>query len=142
MVYHSLIQGSIFSDVRGKLNFFNAFDMSKIVRFYEITPDNVDIVRAWQAHKNEMKWFYCHTGAFIVHLVEVDSFKQPSPHKNPIKIILEAKNPSILEITGGYATGFKAIEENSTLQVFSNFSVDESKNDDFRYPIEKWDAKW
>lgn len=142
MVYHNLIQGTNFTDVRGKLNFFNAFDMASIVRFYEIKPNNVDIIRAWQAHKKEMKWFYCHTGAFVVHLILVDDFENPAPLLKPKRIVLEAIDPMILEISGGYATGFKAIEENSILQVFSNFSLDESKNDDFRYPIEKWEAKW
>ena len=137
MAYHNLIQGSTFTDERGNINFFNSFDMAKVARFYEIKPSNIDIIRAWQAHKEELKWFYCHTGVFVVQLVE-----QPSTLLNPKKIVLDAKNPAILEISGGYATGFKAIEENSILQVFSNSSLDESKNDDFRYPIEKWEAKW
>ena len=142
MVYHNLIQGSKFFDERGRLNFFNTFDMNAIVRFYEIVPNYTSMIRAWQGHKEEMKWFYCHTGAFVVHLVRVDDFENPSPLLKPKRIFLEAKNPAILEISGGYATGFKAMEENSTLQVFSNFNLEESKNDDFRYPIEKWDAKW
>lgn len=142
MVYHKLISGATFSDARGQLNFFNAFDMTSIVRVYEIKHDNIDIIRAWQAHKEEMKWFYCHTGAFVMQLIEVDDFKQPSALLKPKRIVLEAKNPTILELSGGYATGFKAIEEGSTLQVFSNFSLNESKNDDFRYPIEKWEAEW
>ena len=142
MANYKLIPGVNFTDDRGELNFFNAFDMVSIVRFYEIRPSNVDNIRAWQAHKKEMKWFYCHKGAFVVHLIQVDDFENPSPLLKPKRIILEAKNPMILEISGGYATGFKALEENSTLQVFSNFSLDESKNDDFRYPIEKWDAEW
>ena len=142
MANYKLITGANFTDDRGELNFFNAFDMSSIVRFYEIKFHNMDIIRAWQAHKKEMKWFYCHTGAFVMQLIEVDDFEQPSALLKPIRIILEANNPLILEISGGYATGFKAIEENSILQVFSNFSLEESKNDDFRYPIEKWDGKW
>ncbi|TQO37378.1 hypothetical protein GQ41_1983 [Arenibacter algicola] len=142
MAYHNLIQGSTFTDERGNINFFNSFDMAKVARFYEIKPSNIDIIRAWQAHKEELKWFYCHTGVFVVQLVEVDNFEQPSTLLNPKKIVLDAKNPAILEISGGYATGFKAIEENSILQVFSNSSLGESKNDDFRYPIEKWEAKW
>ncbi|MBD0778830.1 dTDP-6-deoxy-3,4-keto-hexulose isomerase [Maribacter sp. ANRC-HE7] len=142
MVYHKLISGATFTDERGQLNFFNAFDMASIVRVYEIKHDNIDIIRAWQAHKNEMKWFYCHTGAFVMQLIEIDDFKQPSALLKPKRIVLEAKNPTILELSGGYATGFKAIEEGSTLQVFSDFSLNESKNDDFRYPIEKWEAEW
>ncbi len=142
MAYNKLISGDTFSDARGQLNFFNAFDMASIVRVYEIKHGNTDVIRAWQAHKKEMKWFYCHTGSFVMYLVEVDDFEQPSDLLKPKRIILDAKNPAILELSGGYATGFKAQEENSTLQVYSNFSLDESKNDDFRYPIEKWDAKW
>ncbi len=142
MANYKLISGANFTDDRGELNFFNAFDMSSIVRFYEIQYHNMDIIRAWQAHRDEMKWFYCHTGAFVMQLIEVDDFEQPSALLKPKRIILEANNPTILELSGGYATGFKALEENSALQVFSNFSLEESKNDDFRYPIEKWDAKW
>lgn len=137
-----LIKGSNYVDERGLLKFFNTFDMGSIVRFYEINPDNVDVIRAWQAHKKEMKWFYCHTGAFVVHLIQIDDFENPSPLLKPKRFVLEAKNPLILEISGGYATGFRAIKVNSSLQVFSNFSLDESKKDDFRYPIEKWEAKW
>lgn len=142
MAYHKLIQGSKFTDERGQLNFFKAFSLESVVRFYEIKPSSIDIIRAWQAHREEMKWFYCHTGAFLLHLVVVDDFGDPSNLLKPIRIILESKNPMILELSGGYATGLKAIEENSILQVFSNFNLDESKNDDFRYPIEKWDAEW
>ncbi|WP_282056646.1 hypothetical protein [Maribacter luteus] len=142
MVYNKLISGETFIDERGQLNFFNTFDMSSIRRIYEIKNENVNIIRAWQAHKNEMKWFYCHTGSFVMQLIEIDNFEHPSALLQPKRIILEANNPSILELSGGYATGFKALEENSTLQVFSNFSLNESKNDDYRYPIEKWEAEW
>lgn len=142
MAHYKLIPGAKFLDTRGKLNFFNDFDMIPIVRFYEIEQDNIAIIRAWQAHKKEMKWFYCHKGAFVVHLIRVDDFENPSPILKPKRIILKAIDPMILEISGGFATGFKAIEENSSIQVFSNFKLEDSKNDDFRYPIEKWDAKW
>lgn len=142
MVYHNLIKGSIFTDERGKLNFINTLDMSAIVRFYEIAPRNTGIIRGWQGHREEKKWFYCHTGAFVVNLIQMDDFENPSSYLKPERFLLEAKNPKVLEISGGYATGFKAVEENSIFQVFSNFSLEQSKNDDFRYPIEKWDAKW
>ena len=142
MVSQTLIEGSNFKDERGTLSFFNTFDMTEIVRMYEIAPSNTKSIRAWQGHKVEKKWFYCNAGAFMINLVQVDDFENPSPLLKPKRIVLDAKNPEILEISGGYATGFKASKENSKLQVFSNFSLDESKNDDFRYPIEKWDAKW
>ncbi len=142
MVFQNLIQGSAFSDDRGVINFFNSFNMSEIVRMYEISPSNITIKRGWQGHKAEKKWFYCHTGSFVVNLIKLDNFESPSDHLKPKNLILNGDDPRVLEISGGYATAFKAIEESSKLLVFSNFSLEESKNDDFRYPIEKWEAKW
>ena len=142
MVSHTLLKGANFVDERGVIVFFNTFNMGEIVRMYEIAPSNMSIIRAWQGHKSERKWFYCNAGAFVVNLIKLDNFEKPSSLLKPERFLLEAKNAAILRISGGYATGFKAAEENSRLQVFSNFSLDESKNDDFRYPIEKWEAKW
>jgi len=142
MIFHTLIEGANFSDERGGLNFFNAFDMSEIVRMYEIAPIDTKSIRGWQAHKNEKKWFYCHAGAFIVNLIEVDNFESPSKTLSPSQFILSAEKPRILEISGGYATGFIAKENHSKLLVFSNFSLEKSKNDDFRFPVETWEAEW
>ena len=142
MVSHTLLKGANFADERGVINFFNTFNMGEIVRMYEIAPNNINTIRAWQGHKHEKKWFYCHTGSFVVNIVMVDDFENPSLLLKPKRIVLEAKNLTILELSGGYATGIKGTEENSVLQVFSNFSLEASKNDDFRYAIENWNAKW
>ena len=142
MIFHNLIQGAIFSDERGGLNFFNTFNLNEIVRMYEILPGDTHTIRAWQGHKEEKKWFYCSSGSFIVNLVEVDDFDAPSKTLKPKRFELETDRPAILEISGGYATGFKAREDNSKLIVFSNFSLEASKNDDFRFPVEMWSGKW
>lgn len=142
MVFHHLIQGDSFRDERGGLNFFNNFNMSEIVRMYEISPSDTSMIRGWQGHKEEKKWFYCNSGSFVVNLVQIDNFDTPSKTIRPEQFVLESKKPSILEISGGYATGFKAGEDNSKLLVFSNFSLKESKNDDFRFPVDYWSAKW
>lgn len=142
MITMRTIQGSSFSDVRGALNFFNTFDMTKIVRMYEISPSDTYTIRGWQAHKEEKKWFYCNSGSFILNLVKIDNFESPSETIAPKRFVLEAKNPAVLEISGGYATAFKAQEDNSKLIVFSNFSLEASKNDDFRFSVETWNGKW
>lgn len=134
------IEGSRFSDERGKLHFFNSFDMSDIVRFYEIAPSNT--IRAWQGHRNEKKWFYCHAGSFIVHLIKLNNFDNPMKDIPSEKFLLNAKTPTILEIPSGYANGFKAMEKGSKLMVFSNFNLETSQDDDFRYPVEKWIVDW
>lgn len=142
MIFHNLIEGNRYADERGGLNFFNSFNMAEIVRMYEIAPSDTETIRGWQGHRNERKWFYCNEGAFIVNLVRLNSFETPSRNKVSERFILQAETPAVLEISGGYATGFKAKRENSKLLVFSNFSLEESKADDFRYPIDTWEATW
>ncbi len=142
MIFHKLIEGNNFSDERGGLNFFNTFDMTEIIRMYEISPSDLRTVRGWQAHQNEKKWFYCNSGSFVVNLIEIDNFEIPSRSIVPKRFELDSKKPRILEISGGYATGFRANEENSKLIVFSNFSLEASKEDDFRYDVDQWSAEW
>ncbi len=142
MVSCKLIEGSQFDDERGKLNFFNTFNMSDIIRMYEIIPKDTSIIRGWQAHKEEKKWFYCNSGAFIINLIKIDDFEIPSNHLSPKQFLLDAENPMILGVSGGYATAFKASAQNSKLLVFSNFTLERSKQDDFRYPLSKWSGKW
>lgn len=142
MADHRLIKGDLFEDERGKLRFVNAFDLQEVVRFYEIAPKNVHVIRAWQAHQQERKWFYCLSGSFVINLVQVDCFDSPSDKLVPLRIEIDDSVPQVLCVPGGYATGIKATTEGSRLQVFSNFGLAASKKDDFRFPLEKWEAKW
>lgn len=142
MSFARLVKGDTFSDQRGALRFFNDLDMREIVRFYEISPSDTKIIRAWQGHKKEKKWFYCSTGAFIIQLIKIDSFEEPSDQLETERVILRADHPTILLVSEGFATGIKSLEPGSKLQVFSNFTVEQSKQDDYRFPPEKWKVKW
>ena len=139
---HQIIQGNIFSDDRGLLSFVNDFSLKPIVRFYEITPKDSSLIRAWQAHKKESKWFYCSQGAFIVKIIKLDSFENPSDNLTVFSFELNANNPQVLFIPGGYANGFKAISEESKLIVYSNFELEASKLDDYRFETNKWINRW
>lgn len=139
---HKLILGNRFSDDRRLLSFINNFSLRPIIRFYEITPKNTSVVRAWQAHKNESKWFYCTHGSFKINLVKLDSFENPSDNLNVCTYELNTEEPQVLYIPGGYANGFKALSDGSKLMVFSNFDLEASKLDDFRFETEKWIKKW
>ncbi|MER3318199.1 MAG: hypothetical protein RIB79_07895 [Allomuricauda sp.] len=116
--------------------------MSEIVRFYEISPANQDIIRAWQGHQHEKKWFYCLSGSFVINIIEINDFNRPLEDLTPIRVELDSSNPKILAIPGGFVTGIKATSKNARLQVFSNAALDESKNDDFRFPLNQWSAQW
>lgn len=139
---HQIIQGNLFSDDRGSLSFANDFSLKSIVRFYEITPKDTTIIRAWQAHKKESKWFYCTQGAFKVNLIKLDSFENPSDDLTVISYELNANNPQVLYIPGGYANGFKSLCQESKLMVYSDFDLEASKLDDFRFESNKWINKW
>lgn len=137
-----IISGDTFRDHRGSLRFINRFNMQEVVRFYEIAVANTDIIRGWQAHQKEKKWFYCLDGRLIINLIKIDPFERPSSHLKSLKFILNDETPEVLCVPGGYASAIKAITQNARLQIFSNFSLEESENDDFRFPLEKWSADW
>jgi len=138
----TVFDGSSHVDERGKLNFFNTFDMKEVVRLYEIEPSTTNIIRAWQGHQEEKKWFYCPTGGFVINLIKIDDFQNPSKKLKVERFILSEDQPSILEVPGGFANGFKSITEGAKLMVFSNFSVAASQKDDFRFPVDQWSAQW
>lgn len=136
------IEGSTFSDARGNMKFFNTFDMKAVVRFYEISPANTEIIRGWQGHQKERKWFYCHTGAFMVQVVHIGARSSKENDIFPERFELRANVPIILEVPAGNATAFKATEEGSKLMVFSDFTLQESIEDDLRFPLETWNVQW
>ena len=137
-----LIKGSIHSDARGNLSFFNALDLSEVKRMYQIEAASTEIIRAWQAHKEEKKWFYCLQGSFIINLVKVINFENPDSNATSCQHIITAETPSVLCVEGGYASGIKATTPNSKVLVFSNVTLNESQNDDYRFNEDFWNANW
>lgn len=132
------IAGTVFEDERGEMCFFNTFSLAEAVRFYRIKPANTELVRAWQAHKKEQKWFYCLRGSFIVNVISVPELGATLAGEVREVFVLEAGTPEILKVPGGCATGFRALEDGSELMVFSDCTLEASKADDYRYPLERW----
>lgn len=128
-------------DNRGMVRFFNDFSLEEIVRFYEIYPISGQ-PRGWQAHKAERKWFYCKSGTIIVNLVKLDNFDQPSPRLELQEFELNADKPKILAVPCGYASAFLAREPGASLMVYSNFPLEASQKDDYRFPLETWKTSW
>lgn len=133
-----MIQGGEFLDSRGKLLYFNDFDMKDVKRFYIIEHPDTSVVRAWQGHKVEQKWFYVLSGSLRIILVQLDNWKNPSDDLAPQEFTLTSKDPQILHAPGGFANGFKALESNSKIMIFSSFTVEESANDNYRFNKNKW----
>jgi dTDP-4-dehydrorhamnose 3,5-epimerase-like enzyme len=136
--FSQITEGSLFSDERGTLAFANAFDLSPIKRFYFMTHPKTDIIRAWQGHKIERKWFYCTKGAFEIKVVEIDNWDNPSKDLLIKSHILDANNIQILAVKEGCCTAIRALENNASLMVFSDKTLDEAKGDDFRFDKNYW----
>lgn len=138
----SLIPGGIHSDERGSLTFFNALDIGPVKRFYIIEHPDTTIIRAWQGHRHEQKWFYVIAGMFKLAVIKPDNWQQPAVNLHPEIVTLKAEEPVVLHVPGGYATGFSALKPHSQMVVFSDTSVEASQKDDYRFDKSLWSEIW
>jgi len=134
----TIIKGGDYSDDRGCIRFVNDFQFLDVKRFYFIMHLNTSVVRAWQAHQFEKKYFYPISGSFAIAWVKIDDFNNPSDDLIPEVYLLSAENSEILSVPKGYANGLKAMEPNSELMIFSDMSLEDSLNENIRYPATKW----
>ncbi|HXH99858.1 MAG TPA: WxcM-like domain-containing protein [Sphingobacteriaceae bacterium] len=135
-----VIQGDVFNDVRGAIGFCNDFDMREVRRMYYISPASEKVIRAWQAHKKEKKWFLCTRGSVEVKLIKIDNFHNPSQNLPVTEFILHEDNLQILSVPGGFAIGIRTFTPDAKLHVYSNFTLKESINDDYRYDKDTWNV--
>ena len=130
-----LFKGKAHIDDRGVLVAFNDFDMTDVVRMYKIQP-NVDSIRAWQGNEFERKWFFVVKGQFRIQLRTLESL-------NPVgDFELKQSDHKVLAIEGGLFNGFQSLEEGSELIVFSDFSLEQSMEDNLRKSLEQvpWES--
>ncbi|ACU62187.1 cupin domain-containing protein [Chitinophaga pinensis] len=132
------IKGNQFSDHRGSLQFVNDFTFPDVQRFYQITHPDAAVIRAWQGHKIEEKFFYVVKGRFVIAWVEVDDWEQPSSDLPAEHVILEEGTPAVLHIPAGYANGIKALEPGSVLMVYSNLNLEASAADRWSFDQHLW----
>ncbi|SHJ44083.1 dTDP-4-dehydrorhamnose 3,5-epimerase [Tangfeifania diversioriginum] len=134
----TIIKGGAFSDHRGAMRFVNDFRFKDVKRFYLIKHPDPSVVRAWQGHRLEKKYFFPVAGSFVVAWVQIDNFETPSMNLVPEYQILSAGTSEILAIPKGYANGLKALEPDSEIMVFSDMYLDESVIEKDRYPADWW----
>lgn len=136
-----VVNGRNYTDERGELEFFNEFDMSPIKRVYFTTHFDIEVIRAWQGHTIESRWFRCVNGGFNVKLVEIDNWENPSDDLKVFEYELTAEKQEILYIPNGYVNGFKALKVDSKLMIMSNYGFNEIENDQIRFDHNKW-TEW
>lgn len=121
-MYRYLNSGSS-CDSHGEIRFVNEFDTSLIRRFYSINNLNIDSVRGWRRHKIENRWFYPILGSFILQLLQIDDWQNPSQTLSVSQELLTASGDRLLHIPNGYTTTVQSIEEDSQLLVFADSVV-------------------
>lgn len=132
-----IISGNVFSDNRGKLFYNNDLDLSEVKRMYIIENSSIDIIRAWQAHKIEKRWFVAVEGEFEIKLVQVDDFENTSDDLQIQSYQLNANLMDCLYVEPGFATSIQSKTSNAKLAVFSDYLLGEVV-DDYKFDSGKW----
>lgn len=127
-----LINGGLSVDDRGRVSFVNDFDFKDVKRFYLVSNHSKGFVRAWHGHEKEAKYIFVVKGSILVGAV-------PLGGELPERYVLSADKPQVLYIPAGYANGFKTLTEGARVMFFSTATLEESKDDDIRFPADEWD---
>ena len=133
-----LLKGATHHDERGNLYYNDYFHKFSIKRVYLIKNQNTSIIRAWQGHEIEQRWFSAVTGSFKILLIKIDNWESPNQDLIPVEFILNSNKLDVLHIPSGYISSIQAIEENSKLMVMANYFLGEI-NDEYKYPQKYFD---
>lgn len=134
----SLISGDLFNDHRGTLKFVNDFNFDKVKRFYQIIHPDISVIRAWQGHQIEHKYFYVAKGRFAIAWVKIDNWDQPSADLHADYKVLDEAAPAVLSVPPGYANGIKALDAGSILVVYSDALLQDSALDRWSFDQSLW----
>ena len=124
-----LILGGSYQDNRGVLKFNNAFDATLIKRIYTIENVDIDMVRAWQGHKIEQRWFTSVLGKFQIELIKVDDWENPSKELNKTIFELSDENADVLHVPKGHISSILAITEGAKLLAMSDYKLNEIQDE-------------
>ena len=130
-----IIKGNSFTDIRGTIYFNNSFDTREIKRMYIIQNSSVNVIRGWQGHKVEQRWFSAVQGEFEIHLIEIDNWETPSRGLQSIKYNLNSDKMNVLHVPPGFVSSIRSKESASKLLAMSNYGIEEI-NDEYRYENE------
>lgn len=127
-----LIDGGISVDDRGAVTYVNGFDFKDVKRFYMVQNHSKGFVRAWHGHKKEGKYVFVTKGVAIVAYVGMEDELEGD------RVVLSASKPQVLFIPPGFYNGFKTLTEDTQIIFFSTTTLEESKGDDYRLPVDAY----
>jgi hypothetical protein len=130
-----LFSGGEHCDRRGRVAFNNSLVLSGVKRAYCIENASTQVVRAWQGHKIERRWFLAVQGSFVIKAIKIDNWEKPSSDLVPFEFILNAKSLESLALTAGYISSIQQLENDSKLMVFSDYELGEIE-DEYRFDVD------
>jgi len=136
----TIIKGDCYTDARGTLFYNNDFDAYEVKRIYFIENANTRVVRAWQGHQIEQRWFSAVSGSFKITLIEVDNWENPSKNLEKLTFVINAEKLEVLHVPQGYVSSIQALEQGAKLLVMANYLLGEIK-DEFRYDADYFQEK-
>ena len=133
-----LLKGFVHEDGRGLLSYNNDLYISDFKRIYTIENSPERPFRGWHGHQFESKIFITLRGKIRFGAVRVQDWEEPDRSTIPIFADLEEQQLDAFFVPGGYANGILALRNGSSALVLSSSSLEESENDDFRFPTTMW----
>lgn len=132
-----LIDGDKAIDERGVVSFVNDFTFDDVERFYVIQNHQPLTIRGWHGHDLEAKYVYVVSGAARIAWVEMNN-----PKAKPEIITMMGTKPQVLHIPPGYYNASQTLVTGTKIIYFSTSTLQESKLDDKRLPLNKWREIW
>lgn len=127
--------GSCFIDNRGSLTNNNIVNFERVKRCYIIENNVNNLIRAWQGHKIEQRWFIAIIGNFKITLIKIDNWKNPNKFLKKIEFNLNGNTMDVLHIPPGYVSSIESLSQGSKLFVMSDYNFKEIE-DEYRFEID------
>jgi len=127
-----ITKGGSHTDARGTLFYNNDFDASAVKRIYVIENATTEIIRAWQGHKMEQRWFSAINGSFKIGLIKIDNWESPAKNLEMLTFTINADTLEVLHVPQGYVSSIQAMEVGSKLLVMADYLLGEIK-DEYRF---------
>ena len=124
-----IITGNSHTAARGTLYYNNDFDASAVKRIYVIENVNTEIIRAWQGHKIEQRWFSAINGSFKIGLIKIDDWENPAKNLEMLTFTINADTLEVLHVPQGYVSSIQAMEVGSKLLVLADHLLGEIQDE-------------
>lgn len=109
-------------------------------RLYSVNNWRANFIRAWHGHLIESKLIYLSKGSGIIAAVRMSNSIEPDKSASVYRFVLDSESHSAVYIPAGYANGLMSLTNDAEFTVLSSATLEESKNDDYRFPFDYWKA--